>query len=69
MSKHADEMREDTLGNVVIYKRGGGEDRQRILIAAHMDEIGLMVTKIEREAFSVLQPLAGLTCVQLSARK
>lgn len=60
MSKHADEMREDTLGNVVIYKRGGGEDRQRILIAAHMDEIGLMVTKIERGGFLRFTTVGGI---------
>lgn len=43
----AHEVVVDRLGSVTAVKRGqGGEPRRRILLAAHMDEIGLMVTDI-----------------------
>lgn len=43
----ADEVREDRMGNVVAVKRGVGEGpRPRLLFAAHMDEIALMVRQI-----------------------
>jgi endoglucanase len=43
----ADEVRQDRMGNVVAVKRGSGEgNRSRLLLAAHMDEIALMVRQI-----------------------
>lgn len=43
----ADEVREDRMGNIVAVKRGKGEGpRPRLLLAAHMDEIALMVRQI-----------------------
>ncbi|MGQ9627749.1 MAG: M42 family metallopeptidase [Anaerolineae bacterium] len=44
----ADELRADRLGNLITLKRGeGNAPRRSIMLAAHMDEIGLIVTKIE----------------------
>ncbi len=46
--RYADEVRTDRLGNVIALRRGeGDEPRRSIMLAAHMDEIGLIVTKIE----------------------
>jgi len=47
--KYADEVHTDALGNVIALKRGESShpSSPRIMLAAHMDEIGLMVTKIE----------------------
>lgn len=47
----ADEVQTDALGNVIALKRGEGlasGDHPRIMLAGHMDEIGLMVTKLDR---------------------
>ncbi len=41
---HADEITVDALGNVLAVKRGAGENRLRVMIAAHMDEVGFMLT-------------------------
>jgi len=41
----ADDIRVDALGNVLARKLGKGEDRVRVMIAAHMDEIGFMIVK------------------------
>lgn len=47
--RYADEVRTDKLGNVIALKRGEGvEPRRRIMLAGHMDEIGLIVTKLEK---------------------
>lgn len=44
----ADEITGDRVGNLVALKKGAGpEPRSKIMLAAHMDEIGLMVTKME----------------------
>ena len=45
----ADEVRVDVMGNLIALKRGSG-DGLKVMLAAHMDEIGLMVTHVdERE--------------------
>lgn len=44
-----DEMREGKLGSLIALKRGtGSEPRPKLMLAAHMDEIGLRVTGIEK---------------------
>jgi len=44
--RYADEVRTDKMGNVIALKKGQGRGR-RIMLASHMDEIGLIVTRIE----------------------
>lgn len=45
---YTDEIRIDRVGNVIATKYGqGGDQRQRVMISAHMDEIALIVTKVE----------------------
>lgn len=44
-----DEMRTDALGSLIALKRGvAPEPRRKLMLAAHMDEIGLIVTGIEK---------------------
>lgn len=52
-----DELRTDVLGNVIGLKRGKGE--KRVMLAAHMDEIGFLVKHIEKEGFLRIEPLGG----------
>jgi len=46
----SDEIREDNLGNVIILKKGQSQ-RYNVMLAAHMDEIGLMVKHIDDRGF------------------
>lgn len=39
-----DEMHVDALGNLITFKRGCASNTLRVLVTAHMDEVGLMVT-------------------------
>jgi endoglucanase len=44
----ADEVFSDKLGSVVALRRGSGKTpRRRVMLAAHMDEIGMMVSGLE----------------------
>jgi putative aminopeptidase FrvX len=61
----ADELRVDPLGSLVVCKRGGGGG-QRILLDAHMDEIGVMVTYVDEKGFVRFTRIGGvnpLNCV------
>lgn len=48
LSSYADEIRTDALGNLIVYK-DGNKDRPTLMLAAHMDEIGLMITDVTDE--------------------
>jgi len=61
----ADEIRVDPLGSLVVRKSGNGEG-QRIMLGAHMDEIGVMVTYVDEKGFARFTRVGGvrsLTCV------
>jgi len=47
----ADEVTVDPLGNVIAWRRAAGPDPRRVMLAAHMDEIGLMVTYVDEKGF------------------
>lgn len=55
-----DEVRTDTLGSLIATKYGSGpEPRPRLMLASHMDEIGLMVTAI-KEGFLSVTKVGGI---------
>lgn len=57
-NKHQLEIQKDRLGGIAITKKG--KDAQyKIVLAAHMDEIGFMVTKIEEGGFLRIKPIGG----------
>ncbi len=55
----ADEVRVTPLGSLVATRRGSGSG-QRILLAAHMDEIGVMVTYVDEKGFARFTSIGGL---------
>jgi len=57
-----DEVRRDHLGNVIGLKRPPDGDARplRVVLAAHADEIGMMVKHIDDQGFIRFQPLGGL---------
>ena len=52
-----DEIRTDHLGSVIGTKRG--RDDVRVMVAAHMDEIGFLVRHVDDKGFIRLQTLGG----------
>ena len=47
----ADEVRVDALGNIIACKGTIGTNGKRVMVAAHMDEIGLIATHIDENGF------------------
>ncbi|MDY6877956.1 MAG: M42 family metallopeptidase [Chloroflexota bacterium] len=58
--EHVDEVKVDTLGNVLAFKRGTGRRRMRVMLAAHMDEIGLMVVGHDQNGFLQIRAVGGI---------
>ncbi len=57
IEKYVSEVEIDKLGNV-IARRGEGEPK--VMIAAHMDEIGLVVKKIDKNGFVYFAKIGGI---------
>ena len=57
LKKSCDEVKTDLFGNVTGRKGSGGK---KIMIAAHMDEIGLMVKYISKEGFIYFIKIGGI---------
>ncbi len=54
-----DEQHVDAMGNLVTLRRGQGGGR-RVMLAAHMDEIGAMVNYVDEQGFMRFAPVGGL---------
>jgi len=53
-----DEIKVDALGNLFAIKKGTGK---KIMLAAHMDEIGIIVTHIDKNGFLRFSNLGGVS--------
>jgi endoglucanase len=57
---YADSMRTDALGNLIVFKKGAKSTGNKLLIAAHMDEVGLIVTRITDDGFLKFDFVGGV---------
>lgn len=56
----ADDVSIDALGNIIAWRRSGKPDAARIMLSAHMDEIGMMVTYVDKDGFLRFTNIGGL---------
>lgn len=66
LSPLCDEVTEDPLGTLVGRKAGDGP---RLMLSAHMDEIGFMVNQVTDQGFLRMIPLGGFDPKTLSAQR
>jgi putative aminopeptidase FrvX len=59
--KSCDKVSTDAIGNVIALKKGKGSGRKKkkIMLAAHMDEIGFLVNHIDSKGFLRITPAGG----------
>jgi putative aminopeptidase FrvX len=67
MAELVDEVSTDALGNVIGVKRGSGGPR--VMVAAHMDEIGFLAKHIDERGFIRLQTVGGFDPRVLPAQR
>lgn len=68
MKSLVDELSIDPLGNLIGVKRGTG-DGPRVMVAAHLDEIGFFVKYVDDRGFLRLQPVGGFDPRMLVAQR
>ena len=56
----ADELHTDAMGNLMVFKKGRVHLQQRLMLCAHMDEVGLIITRIEDDGYLRFQFIGGV---------
>lgn len=62
-----DEVSVDKMGNVIALKKGAAD--KKVMIAAHMDEIGFMITHVDEQGFLRFHTLGGFDPKTLTAQR
>ena len=57
---YADEVKVDALGSVLVTKMGRGRKRLRVLLDAHMDEVGFMIVDEDGEGLYRFETVGGM---------
>lgn len=63
------ECRTDRLGNLLVHKKGAQTPQKRVMLAAHMDEVGLIVTAIRGDGTLSIAPVGGIDAGVLIGRQ
>lgn len=62
----ADEVYTDSIGNLICHKKGNGK---KVMVSAHMDEVGLIITEITESGFLKFDTLGGIETAVLCSKK
>lgn len=58
VSRYADNISRDNLGSLLFHKRGTA-DKPVVLVPGHVDEVGFIVSYVNKEGFLTFNPLGG----------
>lgn len=54
------EMTVDNLGNVIAFVKGRSKPKNKVMVSAHMDEVGMIVSYIEPDGTLKISPVGGI---------
>lgn len=60
LKPYADDIKVDALGNVLVTKQGSGRNRPRVMLDAHMDEVGFILVSDEGDGTFGFQTVGGI---------
>jgi len=67
ITPNVDSVTVDNMGNIVAFRKG--KESKKIMLAAHMDEIGFIVSHIDDNGFIRFNPLGGFDPKTLTAQR
>lgn len=60
IKEYATDISTDNLGNLIVYKKGLKTPKNKLIISAHMDEVGFIVTDITSDGFIKFDEVGGI---------
>ena len=65
-----DRLDVDAMGNLITFKAGtGAEPRLKVMLSAHMDEVGFMITEVDKSGLLKFVPVGGIDPRLLLAKR
>ncbi|MCK5922596.1 MAG: hypothetical protein KAG66_16765, partial [Methylococcales bacterium] len=61
IADHVDEWRVDSMGNLIALKKGTGALDLRVMVDAHMDEVGMMITEVDAQGTAKFMNVGGMS--------
>lgn len=58
----------DNLGNLIVFKKGRNKSKNKVMLAAHMDEVGFIVTHITSDGFLKFDTVGGIDTSVMAGR-
>jgi putative aminopeptidase FrvX len=65
---HVDEWHVDAIGNLIAIKRGNGDTNLKVMLDAHMDEVGLLITGADGNGTLKFATVGGLNSQALAGK-
>ncbi len=59
----------DNLGNLICFKKGEKTPQNRLMLDAHMDEVGIIITNVTADGFLKFQTVGGIDAATLLFKK
>ena len=59
----------DNLGNIICFKKGKNRPAKKVMLDAHMDEVGLIITSVTSDGFLKFKTVGGIDTAALMFRK
>ena len=60
VAPYADSLRVDAMGNLIVFKKGAKSTGNKLMLCAHMDEVGLIVRDITDEGYLKFSCVGGI---------
>ncbi len=60
LSPYVDEIERDAMGNIHAIRRANSPDAKTVMLEAHLDEIGFLVTHVDERGFIFIAPAGGV---------
>lgn len=63
------EWKTDNLGNIIAFKKGKKAPAKKLMVDAHMDEVGLIITNVTADGFLKFTTVGGIDTAALMFRR
>lgn len=50
----------DSLGSIIAFKKGAARPDKKVMLSAHMDEVGFIITDIDESGYLSFSPVGGI---------
>ncbi len=65
ITAYVDDIKTDAMGNLIVFKKGKERAKSKLMLSAHMDEVGFIVTHITEDGFLKFAPVGGINTMIL----